>query len=301
MIDCHVHIWPHGSGTSFPVEKTLEKYCEQAAAVGIEELAITEHLFRFVQAIPLLERAWTAEEPSPLLEDMHTYWRTHATADLDAYVTAVEMAKARGMPVLLGLEVDYYPALMDAVGELLSGYPFDVLLGSVHWLGSWRFDDLDSKLSMDVWDHVQLDEAYERYVAAVEELASSHVCDVLAHLDLIKVTARVPEDLSWVHNRLADAAFMNGMTVEVSSAGWRKPIAEQYPCSSLLELLAEKGVPVTTASDAHDPFVVGHGFDKLFRLLEGAGYTHENTFRRRSPLAVPLEAVPLEAASLEKR
>ena len=32
---------------------------------------------------------------------------------------------------------------MDEVAGLLAGYPFDVLLGSVHWLGAWRFDVLE--------------------------------------------------------------------------------------------------------------------------------------------------------------
>ncbi len=288
MIDCHLHLWPHGSRADLPIGELLERYCELAAVNGVEEIAVTEHLFRFVQAIPLLERAWIAEEPSPLLEDMHDYWRAHATADLDAYVTAVEMAKKRGLPVLLGMEVDYYPTLMDTVADLLSDYPFDVLLGSVHWLGPWRFDDLDSKLSVDAWDLYPLPKVYERYVEAVEKLAASHVCDVLSHLDLIKVTSRIPEDLSWVHSRLVDAASMHGMTVEVSSAGWRKPVASQYPDFSLLEALAKRGVPVTTASDAHEPSMVGYSFDRLSQLLEQAGYSHENTFRRRSAVSIPL-------------
>ena len=45
--------------------------------------------------------------------------------------------------MVLGLEVDYYRGRMDEVADLLAGYPFDVLLGSVHWVGAWRFDDLD--------------------------------------------------------------------------------------------------------------------------------------------------------------
>ena len=82
---------------------------------------------------------------------MARYWRDHVSADLDAYVETALAAKAAGLPVVIGMEVDYYPGRMDDVSALLAGYPFDVLLGSVHWIDAWRFDDLDDALSMDEW------------------------------------------------------------------------------------------------------------------------------------------------------
>ena len=65
--------------------------------------------------------------------------------------------KAAGLPVVLGLEVDYYQDRMDDVADLLDGYPFDVLLGSVHWLGTWRFDVLSDPQVLAEWDHRDID------------------------------------------------------------------------------------------------------------------------------------------------
>ena len=108
------------------------------------ELALTEHLFRFRQADALLGGFWDdGRVPPALAESMAGYWKFHATADLDAYVACAQEAKDAGLPVVIGLEVDYYEGRMDDVARLLGGYPFDVLLGSVHWVGGWRFDDLD--------------------------------------------------------------------------------------------------------------------------------------------------------------
>ena len=113
------------------------------------ELAVTEHLFRFRQADALLGGFWDDERvPPALAESMAEYWKFHATADLDAYVECAQEAKEAGLPVVIGLEVDYYEGRMDTVAGLLAGYPFDVLLGSVHWVGAWRFDDLDDPVSM---------------------------------------------------------------------------------------------------------------------------------------------------------
>ncbi len=116
------------------------------------ELAVTEHLFRFRQADALVGGFWDDERvPPALAESMAEYWKFHATADLDAYVECAQAAKEAGLPVVIGLEVDYYEGRMDTVADLLAGYPFDVLLGSVHWVGGWRFDDLDDPVSMAEW------------------------------------------------------------------------------------------------------------------------------------------------------
>ena len=85
----------------------------------------------------IADEFWKDDPDTALAGQMAAYFKHHATVSLDAYVEAVLDAKAAGLPVILGLEVDYYPGKMDHVARLLDGYPFDVLLGSVHWLGSW--------------------------------------------------------------------------------------------------------------------------------------------------------------------
>ena len=109
MLDYHLHLWPHSEHeTPLRVEQ-LADYCERAQAAGVQELAVTEHLFRFRQAEALLGGFWNDERvPPALAESMAEYWRFHATADLDEYVACALEAKAAGLPVVIGLEVDYY-------------------------------------------------------------------------------------------------------------------------------------------------------------------------------------------------
>ncbi len=151
MLDYHLHLWPHGQRDTAPTLEDVARYCDSAQAAGVQEVALTEHLFRFRQADRLLRGFWDDEPDAALRASMANYWDEHAHADLDAYVECVLAAKAAGLPVVLGLEVDYYRGRMDEVTALLAGYPFDVLLGSVHWLGAWRFDDIDDALSMAQW------------------------------------------------------------------------------------------------------------------------------------------------------
>ncbi len=225
---------------------------------------------------------------------MAAYWDHHARVDLDDYVEVVQAVKAEGLPVVLGLEVDYYQDRMDDVAGLLNGYPFDVLLGSIHWLGTWRFDVLSDPLVMAEWDVRDIDTVWDEYTSAMEELGASGVCDVFAHPDLVKVTGRVPAVTDEYYDRITEAAVRSGMAVEVSSAGWRKPVGEEYPAPPLLRRLVERGVPLTTASDAHTLPDVADRADDLRDLLSSAGVTTLQGYRFRR--SYPVDVAPSPGA-----
>lgn len=287
MLDYHLHLWPHGTPSSAPSLEQIAAYCQAAAAAGVEEIALTEHLFRFVQADAVLGGFWD-DEPDPVLAaSLGRYWSEHARADLDLYVEVVLAAKAAGLPVVLGLEVDHYAGRMDAVAELVSGYPFDVLLGAVHWIGGWGFDNLDDPVQLAEWDRRSLEEVWDRYTDALDELVASGACDVLAHPDLPKVSGRRPAVPDEWYDRMTEAVADAGLAAEVSSAGWRKPAAEAYPAPALLARFAKAGVGITTASDAHRLADVAARSGDLRPLLAEAGYDSLVAFSGRTPRSVP--------------
>ena len=288
MLDYHLHLWPHGTAASQPTLDELAAYCDAAAGQGVAEIALTEHLFRFRQADAVLAGFWD-DDPNPALRSsLAAYWKKHAHADLDVYVDAVLEAKAAGLPVVLGLEVDHYAGRMDKVARLLDGYPFDVLLGSVHWVGAWGFDQLGEPVVDAEWSSRSVDSVWDAYTDALEELAASRVCDVLAHPDLIKITGRRPAVPDEWYDRMAEAAASSGMAAEVSSAGWRKPVAEAYPAPSLLARFRKAGVPATTASDSHGVGDVASRSADLRAMLAEAGYETLTSFRARRPEQVPV-------------
>jgi len=289
MLDYHLHLWPHSERAAPLTVEQLAAYCERAGAAGVTELAVTEHLFRFRQAEALLGGFWRDDRVTPALQtSMADYWEFHATADLDAYVQCAQEAKDAGLPVVIGLEVDYYAGRMDQVAALVGGYPFDVLLGSVHWLDAWRFDDVDVPVQMAEWSAREVDACWEGYTTAIEELAASGTCDVLAHPDLIKVAGHVPDAPTEWWDRMAEAAASSGMAAELSSAGWRKPVAEQYPAVPLLERFVARGVPLTTASDAHRCEEVADAAGALRSLLDAVGVSTLQAYRGRTPHPVPV-------------
>jgi histidinol-phosphatase (PHP family) len=290
VLDYHLHLWPHTQREAEATVDQVAAYCERAAAAGVTEIAVTEHLFRFTQARDLLWGFWDDDPDTALHAGMAAYWDHHAHVDLDSYVEVVEAVKGAGLPVVCGLEVDYYEGRMDEVATLLAGYPFDVLLGSVHWLGAWRFDVLDDPLTMAEWEARDVDAVWDAYTRAMEELAASGTCDVLAHPDLVKVAGRRPAIPDECYDRIAEAAATSGMAAELSSAGWRKPVGEEYPAPPLLRRFVDRGVPLTTASDAHSLPDVADRADALRGLLVGAGVTELCAFRGRQPHVVEVAA-----------
>lgn len=289
MLDYHLHLWQHGPR---PLEATLEQvaaYCEVAQAAGVAEIALTEHLFRFRQADAVLGGWWDDIDDAVLSPVMGKWWASEQGGDLDEYVEVVVAAKEAGLPVVLGLEVDHYPGRMHQVADLLAGYPFDVLLGSVHWMGAWGFDNFGQDPFVQEWDARAIDDVWDRYTTSLEELADSGVCDVLAHPDLCKISGRRPDVPDEFHHRMAEAAARSGMAAEVSSAGWRKPVGEAYPSPALLARFHAAGVAVTTASDAHAGVHVAERRDDVAELVRHAGYQELAAYRQRRSRAVPID------------
>ena len=129
MGDYHVHLHEHGPYTGHgPEPETyppglIESYVEAAAAAGVEEIAFTEHLYRCVEAAPVLGRFWEGDPRSDLAEMTAAFVAEDRWLSLEAYVAAVLEARDAGLPVLLGLEVDFFPETIEAVLDFLEPYP----------------------------------------------------------------------------------------------------------------------------------------------------------------------------------
>ncbi|MEX0675239.1 MAG: PHP domain-containing protein [Gaiellaceae bacterium] len=259
IVDYHMHLRDPQERLSFTVD-AVERFVETAAARGVDEIGFTEHVYYFRQT----EGVWTLP-----------YQTERCKHDLDEYVGAVVEAKRQELPVKLGLEVDWWPPHDEAIADALAPYPWDFLLGSVHWLGE---ESVDSPPGLS---HPA------PYFAAVSEAAQSRRFDVLSHLDLVKIFGL--RTGSEHYDGVVDAISESGVAVEISTAGWRKPVGEVYPAPALLAALRERDVPVTLASDAHVPSLVGEDFGRALDVARDAGYETVTVFEGRVGRQEPLD------------
>lgn len=257
IVDYHMHLRAPRVHGSEPLEHSLEaveRFVERARERGVDEIAFTEHVYYFEQT----REIWTVP-----------YQANRATRDLDMYCDVLVEAKRRGLPVKLGLEVDYVGDAQPRLAELLKPYPVDLLLGSVHFI-----DGLAVDLAPGAWDVLSVEEVWRQYVSCVCALARSGTVDVLAHPDLAKIfgSRPAPTVLAALHTELAEAAAGADLAVEVSSAGLRKQVREIYPDQGLLQACHERGVPITIASDAHEAHLVGEDLGAAVEHARAAGY-----------------------------
>ncbi|MFZ1062599.1 MAG: histidinol-phosphatase [Acidimicrobiales bacterium] len=288
MIDYHLHLWPHSeSSVAYQIDQ-IAAYCDEAATHGVSELALTEHTHRFVEVASLVGPFWLKFGHEPTSPAIAEYFDWHARNSLDAYVDLALAAQEQGLPVKIGLEVDYYRGQMDEVANLLAQYPFDVLIGSVHWIDTWQFDDYENPVHRHQWDVRDVDQAWRDYAQRITELAETGSVDVLAHPDLIKVAGFLSSDPSQFWEQATRAAKEADLSIECSSAGWKKPIGEQYPAAGFLDHAVREGLTFTTASDAHRLERVGERAHDLATMLEAKGVHELATFTTRQRTMVAL-------------
>lgn len=276
LTDCHVHLQPHGEQPPITVER-IERYVEAGRVRGIERIALTEHLFRFEEAYRTLHGWWDADPDAELAALAATYWQDHVSTTIADYVRVVEDAKSRGLPILLGIEMDWLHDRADALRGLLAPYDWDIVLGSVHYIGAWGFDCEEFAYE---WDRRDVTGVWRDYGALVRELAESGLADVLAHPDVAKVYGHRPPDETPLHAAIVAGASATGAAIELNSNGLRRA-GEIYPAMPLVERARAAGLPITLASDAHTPDRVGANFDDLIVWAQQGGYGEASAYVNR--------------------
>lgn len=286
LVDYHMHLeeddWT--GPCRYNVDR-IREYVAVAQQRGVDEIGISEHCHRFPQFRPVMEHLL---EPEPV---PGAFWLPdNFNQALDDYVEAVLQAQAAGLPVKLGIEVDYIPGKVDEIRSILEPYPWDYVIGSVHFLDDWAID-----VSPDLgWPGKDVDEVYAAYFERLGEAIGSGLFDIIAHPDLIKKFGHRPSyDLVAVYERLTSQLKEAGVVLELSSAGLRKPVGEPYPADVLLTMCARAQVPVTLGSDAHRPEDVGAGFDRLVSMARRCGYRELAVFYKREMCLVSLSNFPL--------
>ncbi|MEI6514380.1 MAG: histidinol-phosphatase HisJ family protein [bacterium] len=260
--DYHMHttLCKHAKGTT-------QEFKKVARERGLPELCFTDH----------------CPEPSG-------YDSKHRMSidEVPAYYDLVKSQQDGTQPdIFIGIEGDYFPGCETFLSEFLPRQPLDLVLGSVHYIKDWGFDNPDY---LKMWESVDVKGVWKEYFSLIKGLVDTHLFDMIGHFDLPKKFGHRlrDKDMKELVQPVLDHIAKSGMGMEINTSGWRRKAEEAYPSPLILSLACERGIPITFGSDAHAPNEVGHEFEKALRLAKEAGYKDSLRFRTRQGTRVPL-------------
>jgi histidinol-phosphatase (PHP family) len=157
----------------------------------------------------------------------------------------------------------------------------DFVLGSVHFLEQpeQMFDSVPAGAAQ--FAGRDIDEIYADYFQRVREIAATGLVDCLSHIDLIKIHGHRPKaKIETLVGAALDFIAARGLCMELSTAGWRKPVNELYPSDEIIQLALAKGIRFTIASDAHSHGQLGENYDRLAEKMAQLGVGKVCVFER---------------------
>jgi len=245
-IDCHIHTVFSGHGTG-----TVREVVGRALSLRLDTIAFTEHLGMPQGWDPAGEFSMDADTEERYLADVHR-----------------EQDEQSELDIVCGAEADW---LGDPDFIAHAARPYDYLLGSVHFIDGWAFDN---PAFIDGWQDRGVDDVWNRYVEIWCEAATSDApFDTMAHPDLPKKFGDRPvADPTALYARMAEAAREGGRAIEVNTSGFSRPVGEQYPGEELLRAFHHAEVPCTVGSDSHAPAGVFSHIPEALAIMYRAGY-----------------------------
>lgn len=264
MIDYHLHgnFCGHATGE-------LEEYVTVAVSKRFIEIGFSAHLPK-------------VKDPDP--------YHAMLEEDLPRYVDLVKDLQVKyrdRITIRLGIEADYFPGYECEIGRLIQSYPFDYVLGSIHFLGDWHFTSREGR---DRYHMEDPDEAFVAYFDLLTQMIGSGLFDIVAHPDAIRKAGFAPSvSMEETYQTIAVLLREQSMSLEVNSAGIRRNAGSIYPEPLFLRTCIHEGVTLTLGSDAHTPGDVGRDYKEAFGILESLGVTeiasYEGRRRRVRPLS----------------
>ena len=232
---------------------------------------------------PALLQPWTDSDRAIHLSDI-------AFTDHDRYHTGIDFGEIDRMReqnpdlhIRAGIELDNDPVHSPTGRKWIERNwdKLDFVLGSVHFLDR-RGEMFDSiPVGAEQFKGCDIDALYADYFRRVCEIAATGLVDCLAHLDLIKIHGHRPKaDIDAIVAETLDVIRSRDVTIELSTAGWRKPVNELYPGDRIIELAVKKGIPFTTASDAHSHAQLGDNFSRLAEKMSIFGICEVCVFEK---------------------
>lgn len=248
LIDGHVHL----ENGPLSVEYAM-RFVDAGVKMGLDELHLLDHTHRFIEFLPMYEGL---KQASPYQKEWFDKKHPEPLAN---YFRLIEEMKHKDLPIRVkwGLEACYAPDAKPLLKEVLSAYPYDFLIGSIHSIDNLLYDMPFSKEIL--WDVYDTDEIYRRYYEIMEDMIASDLFTQIGHPDQLKLFQYEPSyDLRETYERIAQTASAHDVYMENNTGiYYRYHHPDMGTNKQFLDILKQYKVKIMTASDAHVPEHVG--------------------------------------------
>lgn len=256
LVDYHTHTYLCGHATGSP-----DEYIKSAISKNLSEIGFSDH--------------------APLPDELRNGISMHKD-ETEFYIGLIEQKREfykNEIKVKIGFEVDY-PFFNTFNNKYFTDPRLDYLIGSCHFIGNWSFDNPSE---IEEWSRRDIDKVYSDYYKLLEGLIGAAAFNILGHFDLVKKFGhRSKKKFNTVITKIAKACSKNNLTVELNTAGLRKPVNEIYPSDEIIAIMFRENVPVTLGSDAHTPEEIAYEYDTALKKLKKNGYKKISGFSKKN-------------------
>lgn len=223
--------------------------------MGLDEICLLEHSIRFTDFHPTFKEA----REYNLYQKRWFDGKAPSAHSLDEFKILASEIRNRQYPIQVsfGLEICWFEQHADKIKKLTSDGFFDYLLGSVHWIDNWTFNQRKYQ-----WLGKDVNRIYQRYFELENSLVESGIFDIIAHPDLITCHGLYPDyDLSDTYKSLCRNIKSHNMLLEMNTSK-KLGVNKQF-----FEIAKEVGVDFSTGSDAHRVEDVGRNIKAVTDLI----------------------------------
>lgn len=235
----------------------IDKFVDHAIKMNIDEINLLEHSIRIKEFHPTFKEA----------REYNSYqskWfagKEKSAHSLDEYLNLIKEIKSYDYPIKInfGLEICWFEQHENLIRDIVKSSNFDYVLGSVHWIDNWTFNQRKYQ-----WLGKNIDDIYKRYYEMNNSLIESNIFDIVAHPDLIRCHNLYPSyDLTDTYNLLCQKANEYNVMIEMNTSkglGLNK---------EFFDIALKNNVEFSTGSDAHRPEDVGRNILEVSEIIKG--------------------------------
>lgn len=262
--DFHMH-------TNFSIDSPASprEMIEGALAKGLKTICITDH----------------EDKDYPVHEDTIDL---QSDFDIDKYMKELTVLKEvyqNKIDIRIGLEIGLQPHLGKYYHDLISRYPFDFVIGSVHVIKG------DDPYYRGMFQHQTDEEVYRTtFEETLKDLDAIPDFDVLGHIDyVVRYGNNRERDYSYQKfaaeiDQILKKLIEMGKGIEINTSGFKYDLPFCHPHPDVIKRFVELGGEIITiGSDGHIPEHLAYDFHKVSDLLKQSGVKYFTEFKQRKP------------------